>query len=114
MRHYALLEVVVEEADVLLVALVTTWKRGAGIDIEVLLEVTLAMTAKSAFGTEIVVSVVAGALDFQVRAVGVVLSLETDIISELFATLALNVNESVVNLELAGKLAVLDGVVDVV
>ena len=51
-------------------------------------EVTLAITAKIALGTEIVVSVVAGALDFEVGAMGVVLFPEAD--------------ASVVGLELAG------------
>ena len=114
MRHYALLEVVVERADVLLVALVTTWKRAAGIDIEVLLDVTLAMTAKSAFGTEIVVSVVAGALVFEVGAVDMMLLLETDVISELFVMLAWEIEASVVGLELAGESDVEDGIVDMV
>lgn len=114
MRHYALLEMVVEGADVLLVALVTTWKRGAGVDVEMLLEVTLAITAKSAFGTEIVVSVVTGALDVEVGVVGVMLLLETDVISELFATLAWDADASVVGLELAGESDVEDDVVDVI
>ena len=35
-RHYALLEVVAEGVGVLLVALVTTWKSGVGVDTEVL------------------------------------------------------------------------------
>ena len=111
MRHYAL---VVEGADVLLVALATTWKRGAGIDIEVLLEVTLAITANSAFGTEIVVSVVTGTFDFEVRAVGVGLLLEIDVVSELFATLAWDADASVVGLKLAGESDVEDGIVDMV
>ena len=98
----------------LLVALATTWKRGAGIDIEVLLEVTLATTAKSAFGTEIVVSVVAGALNFEVGVVGVMLLPETDVISELFATLARDADASVVGLELARESDVEDGIVDVI
>ena len=101
----------VEGADVLLVALATTWKRGAGIDIEVLLQVTLAITAKSAFETEIVVSVVVGALNFEVGAVGV---METDVISELFATLAGDADASVVGLELAGESDVEDRTVDVI
>lgn len=86
MRHYALSEVVAE--DVLLVAPVTTWKSGAGIEVELPLKVTLAITAKSAFGTEIVVSVVTGALDFEVGAVGVMLLPETSVVPELFPTLA--------------------------
>ena len=83
-------------------ALVTTWKRGVAVDIEVLLEVTLAITAKSAFGTEIVVSVVAGALDFVVGAVDVMLLLEMDVMSELVATSVWEAETSVVGLELAG------------
>ena len=112
LRHYALLEVVAE--DVLLAAPVTTWKRGAGIDVELLLEVTLATTAKSAFGTEIVVSVVTGTLDFEVGAVGVMLLPETDVISELVLTLAWDAEASVVGLELAAESDVGDEVVEVI
>ena len=100
--------------DVLLMALAITWKRGAGMDVEVLLEVTLAITAKSAFGTEIVVSVVTGALDFEVGAVGMMLLPETDVISELFARLAWDADAAVVGLEFSAELDEVDGVVDMV
>ena len=112
LRHYALLGVVAE--DVLLAAPETTWKRGAGTDVELLLEVTLAITAKSAFGTEIVVSVVPGALDFEVEAVGVMLLPETDVISELVSMLAWDADASGVGVELAGESDVDDEVVDVI
>ena len=82
-------------------------------DVEVLLEVTLAITAKSAFGTEIVVSVVTGALDFEVGAVGVMLLPEIDVISELFTRLTWDADAAVMGLELDGESDVEDEIVDV-
>ena len=90
-----------------------TWKRAPGIDIEVVLGVTLAITAKSAFETEIVVSVVVRALGFEVGAVDRELLIETDVISELLAMLAWEVGASALGPELAGELDVEDGIVDV-
>ena len=92
---YGLLEVVVGELE-------TTEKRGAGMDTEALLEVTLATIEKSAFGTSIVVSEGAGVLDFEDGVVDVMLLLTMVVVLELPLMLALDVEAFVTDLELVG------------